>query len=426
MSASPLFQLYSAGVGLTAFAMPWWLRQRIARGKELPDRWRERFGEASAERPEGPLIWVHAASVGETNSILTMLDHFAVKGASVLLTTGTVTSETVVRGKLPKGALHQFAPLDHAPWITRFLNHWRPDLALRVESEIWPHTLAILSKREIPIIQINARMSAKASRGWKLVPGMAHGVFGCLDLVAAQSEDDRARFARFGSKQTAVSGNLKLAIPSLSFDADQLGLLRTQLGDRKTWLAASIHPGEDRIVASAQAELKARHPGVLAVVAPRHAERGGNMAERMQAMGLNVARRSLGQEITPATDIYMADTMGELGLLYRLCPVAFMGKSFTVGGGQNPAEPAQIGCALIWGPDMSNFTDLAAALETKGAAIRLLDPSVLPHAIEGLLAEASRVTRMAEAGRAYVAENTGALDKTLELLAPYLDRLNIR
>jgi 3-deoxy-D-manno-octulosonic-acid transferase len=426
MSAPLSLRLYALATALAAPAAPWWLRRRTARGKELAERWRERLGETTLPAAGRPTVWCHAASVGETASLLPLIDALTGRGHAVVLTTGTVTSARLARERLAAGAVHQFAPLDHRPWLARFIDHWRPGLALRVESDIWPNTLDTLRARGVPVVQVNARLSAAAAARWSWTPGLARAAFGALELVLAQSEADRARFARLGAPRCQVAGNLKLALPPLPHDAAALAALRAAIGERPLWLAASIHPGEDAVVAQAHTAVTARHPGALLIAVPRHAERGAEMAAGFAARGLRAARRSRGEAIDAATDVYVADTMGELGLLYRLARVVMMGKTYAVGGGQNPVEPAQLGCALIWGPDMSNFADIAAALERAGAALRVPDPAGLGAALAELLADGPRRARMAEAARAELAAGAEALPRTLAALAPYLDRLVLR
>jgi 3-deoxy-D-manno-octulosonic-acid transferase len=426
MSESLLFSAYRLATELAAPLMPLWLQWRARQGKEWPARLRERFGETDAPRPEGALIWCHAASVGETTSVLPLVASLSAKGFAVVLTTGTVTSAKLAEGRLPHNVIHQVAPHDHTPWINRFLDHWGPGLALRVDSEIWPNTLYALHARRIPVVQINARMSAKAFDSWSIFPGFMTAVFGLIDLASAQSEEDRLHYEKLGVGKAVLSGNLKLAQEPLPYDAGNLATLKAQAGNRPAWTAASIHPGEDVIVGRAHQAVKATHPNALLYIVPRHPERGAEMARNLRTLGLNVAQRSAGESVQNTTDIYVADTMGELGLFYRLSPVALVGKSFAVGGGQNPAEPAQLGRALLWGPDMSNFTELAAALEATGAAWRVTVASALGPAVSKLLTDATLAADMGAKGQRHVAANAGALNRTLDLLAPYLNRLQIR
>jgi 3-deoxy-D-manno-octulosonic-acid transferase len=282
-----------------------------------------------------------------------------------------------------------------------------------------------LKQRGIPAIQVNARLSRRAAEGWARVPTLAKSVFASLSLVLAQSEADAQRFTVLGATNVVATGNLKLALPSLAFDQAALDTLKGNLKDRPCWLAASIHPGEDEIVAHAHRWVKQTFPRACVIVVPRHPGRGKAMAETFTSLGLTYALRSTGQSAGPDCDVYIADTLGELGLFYRLCPVVFMGKSFAVGGGQNPAEPAQIGCALVWGPVMSNFEDLAAMLQARGAAVALTQPNDLARTIVALINDRERAARMAAVGQAVIAENARALSTTLQQLDPYLKCLAI-
>lgn len=426
MSGSSLLSVYKVATTIASYAMPVWLTRRVARGKEIQTRLPERYGEAATPRPNGPLIWCHAASVGETMSILLLIEALQSRSFSILLTTGTVTSQRLVQGRAMTGLIHQFAPLDHDSWVNRFLDHWRPDLALRVDSDIWPNTLSLLRQRKVPIIQINARMSDGAFKNWARFSRAAQAVFGTFDLVCAQSDIDQMHFVALGARNVHISGNLKLAQNPLPFDASALEKLKAQIGGRPVWIAASIHPGEDEIVGQAHRAIKATRPDVLTIVIPRHAERAESMIKHLRSAELITAQRSRDESISNATDIYMADTMGELGLFYRASSIAFIGKTFTVGGGQNPAEPALIGAALVWGPDMTNFAELAAHLEQAGAAIKVAQSSALGPTIAELLADPTQITRMSDAGQAYVMNNADGLTRTLAMLAPYLDRLAIR
>jgi 3-deoxy-D-manno-octulosonic-acid transferase len=425
MPASTLLMIYQAVTALASLTMPWWLQRRVQRGKESPLRWRERFGEPTATA--SPVhVWCHAASVGEATSILPLLRELSAHGISVVLTTGTVTSEQLVRDQLPPDVIHQFAPLDYDPWVSAFLKTWQPKLALRVDSELWPNTLQALTTRHIPIVQINARLSERAARNWARLPMFAQSIFSRLSLVLAQSEADRQRYEQLGAAKSVYSGNLKLDLPDLPFNETELNALQSRNGARMVWLAASIHLGEDHIVARAHAEIRHRFPDALVIVVPRHAERGPEMARTFTAQGLQVAQRSGQTTLDSTHSVYMADTMGELGLFYRLAHIVFIGKTFAVGGGQNPAEAAQIGCSLLWGPDMSNFTEIADELIARGAAERLAQPEQLGPAVVALMANQAKATAMSAAARNYIHASRGAMQRVLGDLAPYLKAASIR
>ncbi len=416
-----LYGAYRILTTIAGLALPHWLALRAKRGKEDPARIAERRGVSAVPRPAGRLVWFHAASVGEALSILPLVDAVLAQGWRVLVTTGTVTSARLLAERMPKAAIHQFVPLDYLPWVQRFLDHWHPELVLWTESELWPNTLSEIAARKIPAFLINARLSDRSLQGWKRAPGFAREMLAAFTLIIAQSDEDKARFTQLGATGVVGAGNLKLAAAPLPVDETALATLRAEISKRPRWLAASIHPGEDTIAAQAHHTVKARHAGLLTIIVPRHPQKAGDMAAAITAMGLKVARRSLSDIIAPDTDIYIADTMGELGLFYRLCDLAFMGKSLAVGGGQNPAEAAQLGCSLLLGPDMSNFRETSAALIGCKAAVEVRNPAALAAAIEWLLQDSRTRARMSENARAAVARHADAVNETLAHLAPYLE-----
>lgn len=426
MSEPWIIAAYSASGELLRPLLWPWLTWRRLHGKELAHRLDERRGRTAARRPDGPLIWLHAASIGESFSATPVIETLCARGASLVMTTGTVSSATALSARLPVRAIHQFAPLDVGTWVTRFLDHWRPQLALRIESELWPNTIFELARRRIPQLVINARLSDRAVRGWRRTPDFASAIFGRLTEVAAQSQHDAEAFRNLGAPKVTVTGNIKFAAPILQPGPAALAILTRTIGDRPRWLAASIHPGEDDIVAAAHTYAAANTPGLISIVVPRHPDRATAMAATFAARGLKVARRSLNETPDKSTDIYIADTMGELGTFYRLCPIVFIGKSFTVGGGQNPIEPAQLGCALLWGPDMSNFRDVAADFARAGAAVEVGNARMLGDHIARLMRDLASAAALTAAATRLIAANTSALERTLETIEPYLEAAGIR
>ena len=407
---------------LTTLAGPFlvlWLRRRARRGKEIPARLAERFGVTATPRLPGRLAWFHAASVGESQSLLPLIHAVADRGWHILITTGTVTSAVLLADRLPPNAVHQFVPLDRMAWVRNFLDHWRPDLVLWTESELWPNTLHELARRKTPVVLVNGRLSDSAFKGWQRWHSLARDCMDAFALVLAQSNLDRDRFAALGAHDARVVGNLKLTAAPLPADEKTCTTVRDQIGKRPHWLAASIHPGEDIIVADVHRQLKAVFPELLTIVVPRHPPKAADMAANMT--GLNVALRSTAPIISPQTDIYIADTMGELGLFYRLCDVVFVGKSLAVGGGQNPAEAAQLGCALVWGPDMSNFRDMTAELLAAGGAQIVQNGAALCEVLTDLLRNPQKRHAMGNAAQNAVARHAAALDDTLHHIAPYLE-----
>ncbi len=393
---------------------------RTRAGKEDPTRRGERLGRAGMTRPEGRLVWVHAASVGETLSVLALIDRLIARGATVLLTTGTVTSAGIAAGRLPPGALHQYVPLDVATYIGRFLDHWRPDLAIFVESEIWPATIAELARRKVAQVLVNARISARSARRWGRFGGIPRALFGRLTLALAQSPGDGERLVALGAREVTVTGNLKFDGAPLSADAAELARLEQAIGGRPTWLAASTHPGEEAIAAEVHLALRDRVPGLLTIVAPRHPARGDELRAQLAARGLTVASRSLGEVPSAETDVHLTDTIGEMGLIYRLAPVAFVGGSLATRGGQNPIEPARLGRAVLHGPSTFNFTDIYRELDTAQATREVADGAALAAAVAELLGDAGARGEMIARADAVVARCTGALDRTMAALEPLL------
>jgi 3-deoxy-D-manno-octulosonic-acid transferase len=387
---------------------------------EVRDRVGERFGRASRPRPAGRLAWVHAASVGETNAVMPLVHRIVNAGTSVVFTSVTVTAANIAASRLPAGAVHQFSPLDVAPWISRFLGHWRPDFALFVESELWPVTIMSLAGAGIPQILVNARLSERSFRGWNRFGGVARSLFSRIGLCLAQTDKDGERYRALGVPCVAVTGNLKFDVPPPAADPAAVAAFQALLGNRPVWVAASTHEGEEEVVAAAHQLLRQRHQGLVTIIAPRHPNRGPAIRGMLAERGLAVAQRSAGEPIGPLLDIYLADTLNELGLFYRVAPVAFLGGSLIAHGGQNPIEPARLDAAILYGPHVHNFEGIYAALDGAGAAERVADAESLASAVGALLDDASALRRRLIAATATFAPLSGALERTALALAPYL------
>ncbi|HVP83279.1 MAG TPA: 3-deoxy-D-manno-octulosonic acid transferase [Rhizomicrobium sp.] len=386
------------------------LRERAARGKEDLERLNERLGVATAKRPDGTLIWIHGASVGETLAALPLLSELLTPGRHALVTSGTVTSAKLMAERLPPGALHQFVPIDTPGAARNFLDHWRPDVGLFVDSDLWPNILMSAAERKIPLALVNARMSAKSADGWKRAPQTAQALLSAFDGILAIDPEVAARFSSLGARNVQVTGSLKADAPALPADAKKLGALREAIGGRPIFLASSTHAGEDETLLPAQDVLRQSHPGLLTIIVPRHPDRGSEIA--MLCGSRPVARRAAGVLPEKDTAIYVADTMGELGLFYRLTKVAFMGGSLIAHGGQNPLEPARLGCAVMAGPHTENFTAAYDAIfEAQGAGrvVTSADIAALAHRV---LSDAAFAQRMIDGAAQGAAALGGALGKT--------------
>ena len=416
MSANLLQSGWSIAATLLAPAVRLNLRRRAATGREIAARLAERRGIDATPRPEGALLWMHAASVGETMSILPVLEALRTR-AKVLLTTGTVTSQAMLDQRLSRQGLsgevlHRFAPLDVPAWVARFLSHWRPDVACFVESELWPNQLALCRAMGIPLMLVNGRMSDRSFRYWRSVPKLARSVVGGFARVQARGDEDAERLRALGAEHVESLGDLKLAAPPLPVDQVELERLRGMLACRPVWLAASTHPGEEALIAGVHRELAPAHPGLLTVIAPRHPNRGPRLAAELRA-----SRRSVGCDPPDGAGIWIVDTMDELGLWYRLAPIAFVGRSLAApGGGQNPLEPARLGCAIAVGPHTGNFRDHVNLLRDAGGLVRVEDVGALAAFVSGMLLDPQERHRMGEAAAAAVHRHADLPVRTAEAL----------
>ncbi len=407
--------------------LPFHLRRRARRGKEDAARLAERYGQG-ADRPPGRLLWLHAASVGETMSVLPLMEALAARDPALrfLVTTGTVTSATLLAQRLPAGlgarVAHRFVPLDVPRWVARFLDGWRPDTAVFVESELWPNLIAGTAARGIPMALVNARMSARAAGRWRRTPGFARRVLSAFTLVLAQTEADAARLRALGAAGATSPGNLKFAAPPLPADSAELARLQALVGDRPAWVAASTHPGEEALVIAAHRRLVAAHPRLLTIIVPRHPDRGAEVAALGE--GIALARRGAGQDPDGATQLLVADTLGELGLWYRLAQVAFVGGSLVAHGGQNPLEPARLGCPVLVGPHTWNFAEILDRLAAAGGLARI-DPgpdpaAALAEAVAAMLTNPGGRLAQASAAASIAADQAGLPDRIAAALLPLL------
>jgi len=411
---------------VTALATPLagpFLSLRLKRGKEDPRRVAERRGRPGATRPVGKLVWLHGASVGEAISLLPFVERITRTGAAALVTTGTVTSAALLAQRLPPGALHQYAPLDSPFFLHRFLAHWRPDAALVAESELWPNMIFESKRAGLPLAMINGRMSQRSFNRWRKAPGFIAALLGRFDLCLARSDDDGQRLMSLGAPSVLVAGDIKFDAPALPADRRELAELSGLTSGRQIWIAASTHEGEELIAAEAHKRLARVFPDALTLIAPRHPERGEAILRQLKTEGLVCALRSRGERPESGASVYICDTIGELGLFYRLAGVVFVGKSFSGGGGQNPIEPARLASAILHGPKVANFSEVYAALDQAGGALEIADPAHLGDALVGLFANAARLRAMARAAADAVERQAGAVDRSMKALAPLLPAL---
>ena len=398
-------RLYGLATGVLLRAAYGRASRRLAEGGVAPGRRRERLGFATAERPPGKLVWFHAASVGESLSVLPLVER-VVGEAQVLVTTGTAASAEVLAKRLPPGARHQFAPLDAKGPVERFLGHWRPDLAVFVESEIWPVTLREAHVRGVPLVMMNARLSERSLRSWGRAPQTARALLGLFARIVTQTEGTREALVALGVEpgRVTVGGNMKAAAPPPPDDAGERARIAGELEDAPVWAAVSTHPGEEEAVLEAHRRVRERHPGARLVLVPRHPVRAEEVAGLVRQAGFGVTRRIEGGRPTEA--VYLADTMGETGLWFRLCPAVFLGGSLVPVGGHNPWEVVQCGAALLTGPLRETVRADVAALEAEGAAVTV-SAEELGERVAALLGDPERLEAMRDAGRRMAAAQEG-------------------
>ena len=404
-------------------AVPTLLDSRGRKGKEDAGRRGERLGFAGSPRPEGQIIWVHAASVGETLAVLPLISNLldANPNSHLLLTTGTVTSADIAAKRLPERAIHQFVPLDVPEYVGRFLDHWTPSISIFTESDIWPNLVLETSRRRVPLVLVNARMSPRSINRWRKFARVGRPLFSRFALVLAQNASITRVIRRLGAPNVITAGNLKIDAPAPPTDAKALAQLREAIGQRPVFLAASTHPGEETVIAAAHALMRDVQ-GLLTIIVPRHPDRGSGLAATLGGLGLKTQLRSRSATIAPDTQVYVADTIGELGTFYALAPVSFVGGSLIEHGGQNPFEPARLNSCILAGPYTHNFKDAYAALYQNNGAIEVRTSDEMARQVTRLLSDAQAAQALREGADRALQSLGGALQKTLDAIQPLIEQ----
>ena len=401
LPAPPIgLRLYRAATGAAAPFADFALRRRLKEGKEDPDRIEERRGRAGKPRPEGALVWIHGASVGESLSVIPLVERLKLRRPELnfLVTTGTVTSAKLMDERLPAGAFHQYVPIDHPRYVRAFLEHWRPQAALFVESEFWPNLILSARERVDFLALVNGRISPQSFDDWQKRLSTIRYVLSSFDVLLAQDKQNAERLATLSGRPVETFGNLKNAAPPLPGSTQELEAMRRATAGRPIWLAASTHPGEEEAVFTTHQSLKAIFPGLLTILAPRHPTRGAEVVELAASFGLRASRRSLGAPVEGA-EIYVADTLGELGIFYRLSDIAFVGGGLTQKGGHNPLEPARLGGAILHGPYTFNFVETYGDMRKTGGSALVRNDRELATAVRRLLSDDKTRRAMADAAQ---------------------------
>jgi 3-deoxy-D-manno-octulosonic-acid transferase len=423
IAAEGALALYRGAWGIASAIAPLMLRARAGRGKEDPARIGERHGRASRARPEGIVVWAHGASVGESLAALPLVGAMLEKqGRCVLVTTGTVTSAQLMAERLPPRAFHQYAPLDSVAAVRRFLDHWRPDLALFIESELWPNLILETHARAVPMALINARMSERSFRGWSRAGGLAKLLLSSFDECLAQDDVTAGRLKSLGARTVKVSGSLKADAPALPVDEIALGEFKAAVGSRRLFLAASTHPGEEAMLLEVALKLRENSAHALSIIVPRHPARGTEIEAIARERGFATRLRSAGALPDTTTEVYVADTIGELGLFYRAAPFAFLGGSLVPHGGQNPLEPARVGTAVITGPHTHNFDETFRVLLAAQGEGLVRTTEDLHALVARLIDDRALAHHLGERARTAAAGMAGALKHSTELAEALLAR----
>lgn len=402
--------------------LPVFIEKRKKAGKEDGMRHQERLGHASLQRPDGALIWIHAASVGETNAVLPLCMSLANRGFEILVTTVTTTAAQTVAEKTSDfpNIVHQYAPLDVPSIVRKFMDHWQPNMAIFAESEIWPVTIKLLSEKSIPLAIVNGRMSDRSFRRWRTFKSATPSLFGHIDQVLVRGEEDLLRFRELGACKVTISGNLKYDSPVPMIDPQKVSAFKRDISDRPMFLATSTHDGEEKIVLEVHRILLARYPNLLTCIVPRHPKRGVEVAEMARNLGLQTELRTLDGNPSSDCEVYIADTLGELGLFYSLAPVALVGGSLLPIGGHNPIEAAQLGCAVISGPNVSNFREVFGVLQGAGACLIAKDEHEIADAVIRCLDDAVYAKGLAANANKALEGVGGAVERSLAALEPSL------
>ncbi len=394
-----------------------YLFYRITQKKEDKKRLKERFGTATKSRPKGEVIWLHAVSVGETNSALILIDELlkSKQQISILFTSTTLTSAAIIAQKIPQfndRVIHQFLPIDSYFCVKNFFNFWQPKMAIFVESEIWPNLIVTAKENGLTTFLVNARLSEKSAKRWRLAKIFGFKIFDYFDAIFAQSVDDQKRLQQLSNSEVLFYGNIKSQAQNLVFKAEELLRLKSQIGVRKFWLAASTHKGEEEFVLQTHQHLKKFFPDLLTIIVPRHP----NRADQIKSIfsNINFAQRSLNQNIVDTTEIYLADSLNEMGLFYSLAKFAFIGGSLTEVGGHNPFEAIKLGCAVISGRNVFNFKEIYTRLEQHQACLMVNSGAELARKVAEFLHDDDLVKAISKRASELIASSEDIAKKIVD------------
>jgi 3-deoxy-D-manno-octulosonic-acid transferase len=419
----PLYNLIARTIGSAIYPIA--LNQRAQIGKEDKDRLNEKKGIPSLPRPDGTLYWIHGASVGEAQSALILIKRLLQQNpnAHILVTTGTFTSANYLENRLPERCFHQYYPWDHPKWVSRFLDHWNPNAAFWIESEIWPAMLMAIQTRNIPAALINARLSEKTANTWAIAKASFAKMIRAFDIILTQNETATRRFRLLEVKNIITCDNIKYSAAPLPCNPDDLNALKIAIGNRPTWLYASTHAGEEELAANIHQHLKKTVPDILTVIVPRHPARTADILKNLSDVSITTRDddKNLPDE---KTDIYIANTMGELGLFYALSPIACIGRSFSNdgGGGHNPIEPAHYDCAILSGPSVQFQQEIFDEMVRNDAVCIVKNADELGAALLKLFQNPDDLKHLQQNAKSFATSKMHVIDDVLTHLAPVLEK----
>lgn len=417
-----LFWLYKKTMTIGKPAITAVLKRRLENGKEDPNRIQERYGQPSADRPDGPLLWIHVASVGEAQSMLPMAKLYLdqTPNGHVLMTSITRTAADLLSKRLPERAIHQYLPVDRPKWVRRFLDHWKPDIVLWAESELWPCMIMEINKRRISAALLNARMSRRSFSKWSKVQSFAESILSGFAVILTQTQQDFDYYTALGGRSVVVTDNIKYCAAPLPYDPSELASLQSAIGQRPCWLYASTHKGEEELALQVHTGLSARWPNLLTIVVPRHPERASEVESFYKDSPISFCKRTEFKTPNSDTSIFLVDTLGELGLFYRVAPISCVGRSFSDdgGGGHNPLEPALLHSAVLHGPHIQNLQDIYDQMDAASAAIKVDNAENLGGTVARLLEHPAELASQRDAGFRFASGKSYVLDKVVEELEP--------
>lgn len=401
-----------------------YIQKRIEAGKEDTKRFNERKGRPTKERPNGKLIWFHGASVGESVSMLPLINKLLEinPNINVMVTTGTTTSADLMSKRLPERAFHQYIPIDNPSFTKRFIKHWQPDMVLWFESDFWPAMLSSIKKKNIPLILVNGRISNKSFKRWQQFDYISKELLACFTYCLGQSEEDAYRLRVLGAKDSTCLGNLKFAGLPIPVDETKKEAIMRQIGNRPIFCISSTHSNEEEQIARELPKLFADNPDLLVIIAPRHPQRGLEIQNQIKELGFSTALRSAQEPIEKTTQIYIADTIGELGIWYGISPIVFIGGSLIPHGGQNFMEPSRLRDAVIVGPHMHNFTDAMQRAQKANAIIQVNNGSEVVETVNQLLQSNDLLEAKRSLAYNWAMSEAKVLDGIVEKVRGYLNQ----